>query len=213
MSPVFDLISRLRVIPAIVIEDAAKATPLAEAMLAGGLPIAEVTLRTPAALDSIRIMAGNPTLCVGAGTVTTPDQAREAIYAGAAFIVTPGLDEPIIRLCQEQNVPVIPGAVTPTEIMRAQNCGLWLVKFFPSHAFGGLQAIQALAGPFPNMRFLPTGGITLENLRTYLSHPSVLACGGTWMAKAEWIREGKFNFIEQACAQTVGQQLSATVGQ
>lgn len=202
MFPALEWISRLRVVPAIVIDDAAGALPLAEALLAGGLPIAEVTLRTPAAVDSIRIMSGSPGLCVGAGTVTTPDQAREAIDAGASFIVTPGLDETIIRFCQDRSVPIIPGAVTPTEIMRAQNCGLSLVKFFPCHAFGGLPAIQVLAGPFPEMRFLPTGGINLENLRTYLSHPSVTACGGTWMARAEWIRERKFNFIEQACAQT-----------
>lgn len=202
MFPALEWIARLRVVPAIVMDDAASALPLAEAMLAGGLPIAEVTLRTPAAIDAIRILAGSPGVCVGAGTVTTPDQAREAIDAGASFIVTPGLDEAIIGFCQGRNVPIIPGAVTPTEIMRAQNCGLSLVKFFPCNAFGGLPAIQALAGPFPNMQFLPTGGISLENLRTYLSHPSVTACGGTWMARAEWIREGKFNFIEQACAQT-----------
>lgn len=197
-----EIIARARVVPAIVLDDPAKALPLASAMHSGGMPLAEVTLRTGSALAAIREMSRLSGLCVGAGTVTSVSQADQAIEAGAAFIVTPGLDDSVIRRCQERNVPVIPGAVTPTEIMRAMNLGIGLVKFFPCHAFGGLAAIQALAGPFPGMRFLPTGGISPENLRGFLSHPNVTACGGTWMVKKEWLAESKFSLIEQACEQT-----------
>ncbi len=202
MNTTLDIITRLRVVPALVIDDAKLAAPLGHAMSAGGLPIAEVTLRTPAALESLRAMAQVSGLCVGAGTVTTVAQAGEAIDAGATFVVTPGLDEDLVRFCQQRGVPIIPGAVTPTEIMRAQNLGLGLVKFFPCNAFGGLPAIQALSGPFPEMKFLPTGGINLENIATYLAQSAVLACGGTWMVKREWITAGRLGMIEDACRQT-----------
>lgn len=196
-------IARLQVVPAVVIDDVASAAPLAEAMIRGGLPCVEVTLRTPAALEAIRVLSRMENLSVGAGTVVSLAQLDQALAAGARYIVTPGLDPSIVRACQDKDVAVFPGAVTPTEIMQAASLGLPAVKFFPSHVYGGLSGIEALSGPFPEMKFLPTGGINLTNLATFLSHPNVLACGGTWMAKREWIRDGKFDQIENACRETV----------
>lgn len=198
-----EIISSLRVVPAVVMDDAAQAVQLGHALRRGGLPCVEVTLRTPAALDAIRALSQIDGLLVGAGTVTTTEQLQQAIDAGARFIVTPGLDDDLVRRCQQQNLPIIPGAVTPTEIMRAQNLGLRLVKFFPSSIYGGLPAIEALSGPFPDMRFLPTGGIHLANLATFLGSAVVTACGGTWMAKRESIRASDFPEIERACRATM----------
>ncbi|HYF35232.1 MAG TPA: bifunctional 4-hydroxy-2-oxoglutarate aldolase/2-dehydro-3-deoxy-phosphogluconate aldolase [Prosthecobacter sp.] len=192
-----------RIVPAVIIDDASTAAPLADAMVAGGLPVIEVTLRTPDSLRALEELAAREDMIVGAGTVTSLTQLDAARRAGARFIVTPGLDDPIIRHCRQRDLLVIPGAVTPTEIMRAQNLGLSTVKFFPCHAFGGLTTIEALAGPFPSMTFLPTGGIHLENLQSFLRHPSVFACGGTWMARREWIQGGKWDAVTQACRQTV----------
>lgn len=203
-------IARLRVVPAVVIDDVNDAEPMAEAMVRGGLPVVEVTLRTPHALESIRMLSRWEGLLVGAGTVTSLAQLDLALSAGARFVVTPGLDTEIVKACQGKNVEIFPGAVTPTEIMQAMNLGLPAVKFFPSNIYGGLPAIEALSGPFPTMKFMPTGGVSLGNLATFLSHPNVLACGGTWMAKREWIREGKFDLIEQACRETM--QLVAASG-
>lgn len=195
--------AQLRVVPALVVDDPGAAVPLGEAMVRGGLPCAEVTLRTAASLEVLRGMAGVEGLLVGAGTVVSVPQAEEAIAAGAQFVVTPGLDDEVVRHCQEAGVPVIPGAVTPTEILRAMKLGLGIVKFFPCHAFGGLPTIEALAGPFPTMRFLPTGGINPTNMNRFLANPSVVACGGTWMARREWIRAGDWVHIEAACRETM----------
>lgn len=196
-------IARLRVVPAVVIDDVNTAEPMAEAMVRGGLPVVEVTLRTPFALEVIRTLSRVEGLLVGAGTVVSLQQLDQALSAGAQFVVTPGLDADIVQMCQGKDVPIFPGAVTPTEIMQALNLGLPAVKFFPSNIYGGLPAIEALSGPFPSMKFMPTGGVSLANLATFLSHPSVLACGGTWMAKREWIREGQFDAIENACRETM----------
>ncbi|HEY1052349.1 MAG TPA: bifunctional 4-hydroxy-2-oxoglutarate aldolase/2-dehydro-3-deoxy-phosphogluconate aldolase [Prosthecobacter sp.] len=195
--------AQLRVVPAVVIDDVSAAEPMAEAMVRGGLPVVEVTLRTPHALESIRMLSRVEGLLVGAGTVTSLEQLGQALSAGARFVVTPGLDPEIVKACQGKNVEIFPGAVTPTEIMQAMNLGLPAVKFFPSNVYGGLAAIEALSGPFPAMKFMPTGGVNLANLAAFLSHPNVLACGGTWMAKREWIREGKFDEIENACRETI----------
>ena len=173
------------------------------AMKHGGLPCIEVTLRTPAALEAIRTLSKIEGMLVGAGTVTNAEQLQQAIDAGAKFIVTPGLDDDLIRRCQDKELLIIPGAVTPTEIMRAQNLGLKLVKFFPSNIYGGLPAIEALSGPFPEMRFLPTGGINFTNLATFLGSAIVTACGGTWMAKRESIRTSNFPEIERSCRATM----------
>lgn len=196
-------ITSLRVVPAVVIDDASQASMLGLAMKHGGLPCIEVTLRTPAALDAIRTLSKIEGMLVGAGTVTNAEQLQQSIDAGAKFIVTPGLDDDLIRRCQDKDLLIIPGAVTPTEIMRAQNLGLKLVKFFPSNIYGGLPAIEALSGPFPEMRFLPTGGINFTNLATFLGSAIVTACGGTWMAKRESIRTGNFPEIERSCRATM----------
>lgn len=196
-------IAELRVVPAVVIDDVAHAVPMAEAMLRGGLPCVEVTLRTPGALEAIRTLSHVEGLVVGAGTVVSMMQLEQALSAGAQFVVTPGLDAEIVRHCVQKGITILPGAVTPTEIMQAINLGLRAVKFFPSHVYGGLAGIEALSGPFPDMKFLPTGGINLTNLASFLKHPNVLSCGGTWMARREWIREGKFDEIENACRETM----------
>jgi 2-dehydro-3-deoxyphosphogluconate aldolase/(4S)-4-hydroxy-2-oxoglutarate aldolase len=196
-------ITSLRVVPAVVIDDASQASMLGLAMKHGGLPCIEVTLRTPAALEAIRTLSRIEGMLVGAGTVTNAEQLQQAIDAGAQFIVTPGLDDDLIRRCQDKDLLIITGAVTPTEIMRAQNLGLKLVKFFPSNIYGGLPAIEALSGPFPDMRFLPTGGINFTNLATFLGSSIVTACGGTWMAKRESIRTSNFPEIERSCRATM----------
>lgn len=197
------IIAGLRVVPAVVIDDVAQAVPMAQAMLRGGLPCVEVTLRTPGALESIRTLSHVEGVLVGAGTVVSMMQLEQALSAGAQFVVTPGLDDEIVRHCQQKNILILPGAVTPTEIMRAMGLSIPAVKFFPSNVYGGHAAIEALSGPFPDMKFLPTGGVNLANLSTFLKHPNVLACGGTWMAKREWIREGRFDDIENACRETM----------
>jgi 2-dehydro-3-deoxyphosphogluconate aldolase/(4S)-4-hydroxy-2-oxoglutarate aldolase len=196
-------LAKYRIVPAIVIDDGEKAMALGDAMVGGGLPVVEVTLRTHDSLRAIEALSSRGDMVVGAGTVTNLTQLDAARRAGAQFVVTPGLDEPIIRHCRRRDMLVIPGAVTPTEILHAQNLGVSLVKFFPCHAFGGLATIEALAGPFPSMNFLPTGGISLDNLPTFLQHKSVFACGGTWMAKREWIQAANWDAVTQACRQTV----------
>jgi 2-dehydro-3-deoxyphosphogluconate aldolase / (4S)-4-hydroxy-2-oxoglutarate aldolase len=190
------------VVPALVLDDVAQALPLARAMQAGGFVHAEVTLRTPAALECLRIMAGESSMVVGAGTVCNIEQAKQAQAAGATYIVSPGLDAGLVRWCQDADLPIIPGAVTPTEIMQAQELGLRVVKFFPCHIYGGLAAIGVLRGPFPAMEFLTTGGISFEDLPLYLSQPGVIACGGTWVAKREWLLAGDYESVTRSCAAT-----------
>ncbi|QIF01340.1 bifunctional 4-hydroxy-2-oxoglutarate aldolase/2-dehydro-3-deoxy-phosphogluconate aldolase [Roseimicrobium sp. ORNL1] len=198
-------IEQLGVVPAIILENVSHAEPLANALLDGGLPCAEVTLRTPAALEILKRMAAfaKEGLLVGAGTVLTPAQADEAIAAGAQFIVTPGIDAELVRHCQARQVLIIPGATTATEVMLAANLGLECVKFFPAEASGGIKMLKALHGPFPNMRFMPTGGITLETFPEYLPFKPVVGVGGTWMVKKEWISTERFDIIADACEATM----------
>lgn len=170
------------VIPVIVIDDAAHARPLAEALVAGGLPTLEVTLRTPAALDAIREMAGVEGAVVGAGTVTSQRQLADALNAGAKFIVSPGLTEPLAKAASRAEVPFLPGVATAGDIMRGLDLGLTHFKFFPAVAAGGLPALKALAAPFGQVRFCPTGGIDADNAAKWLAHPSVLCVGGSWVA-------------------------------
>ena len=203
MSSVLEIISRFAVVPAIVLDDPSRAAPLADALVNGGLPVAEVTLRTPDALEVISIMAQDSVLLVGAGTVLNKAQAQQAIDAGARFIVSPGISVELVQFCQEKKVPIIPGAVTASEIMLAANLGLDCVKFFPCEASGGLPMLKALHGPFPKMRFMPTGGINVETLPRYLKFSPVLAAGGTWMVRSEWLRDGNFDLVEEACQQTM----------
>lgn len=195
-SPVEALMRRAAVMPILTIDDAASAVPLARALLAGGLPVMEVTLRTPAALDAIRRIAGEvPEAELGAGTVLTPADFEAALEAGAAFIVTPGLTERLIRAMAGAEVPLLPGVATASEVMRALDAGLDHLKFFPAEAAGGATAIAALAGPFPQARFCPTGGINAQNAPSYFALPNVLCVGGAWVAPREAIRDADWGRV------------------
>ncbi len=187
---------QIGIIPVVVLDDAKDAKPLGEALVKGGLPAAEVTFRTDAAEESIRIMSKVEGLLVGAGTVLTIEQAKRAVDAGAKFIVSPGLNPDVVKWCIDENVPVTPGVQTPTEIEKALSLGLTTVKFFPAEPAGGLKMIKAVAAPYTMMSFMPTGGINADNIREYLSYDRIVACGGTWMIKKELIKEGKFDEIE-----------------
>lgn len=203
MHEVLGQIEKLAVVPTVVLSDADHSEPLAEALIDGGLPCVEVTLRTSVSLEVLRRMAAlKEPFLVGAGTVLNVAQADEAIAAGARYLVSPGMDEELIRHCQEKQVPIIPGACTPTEVMQALRLGLGCVKFFPSSAYGGLPVIKALHGPFPQMRFLPTGGVTRESLGEYLGFKPVLAVGGTWMVRKEWLDKERYDIIADACRVT-----------
>jgi 2-dehydro-3-deoxyphosphogluconate aldolase/(4S)-4-hydroxy-2-oxoglutarate aldolase len=198
-------LGRLRVVPVIVIDDAADAVPLGRALAEGGIPCAEITFRTAAAEDAIRRMASElPDVLVGAGTVLSPEQAARAMAAGAQFIVAPGFNRRVVDFCLERGVPVYPGVSTPTEIEAALEAGLRVLKFFPAEPLGGLPYLKAVAAPYAGVGFMPTGGITPRNLGDYLAFPRVVACGGSWMAPAEWISAGAFDRIRDetraACA-------------
>jgi 2-dehydro-3-deoxyphosphogluconate aldolase / (4S)-4-hydroxy-2-oxoglutarate aldolase len=193
VTDVRDAVLAGRVLPVVVLTESDSAAPLGEAILEGGLRCAEVTFRTPAAAAAIRAMsAGNPDLIVGAGTVLTVEQVDLALDAGARFVVSPGFGPAVVRRCQERQIPVFPGATTATEVQMALDAGLDTVKFFPAEAAGGVRMIEALAAPFPAVRFVPTGGIGPDNMARYLAIPSVVAVGGTWMvapalvAAADW---------------------------
>jgi 2-dehydro-3-deoxyphosphogluconate aldolase/(4S)-4-hydroxy-2-oxoglutarate aldolase len=197
-SSIFDKFHAIGIIPVLEIDSAARAVPLAEALATGGLPIAEVTLRTDTALQSIRSIARDvPNVIVGAGTVINQDQAQAARDAGAQFLVSPGMAEDVVIWATDNQIPILAGAVTPTEIMRGLNLGLTLLKFFPSETLGGLKAIKAISDPFPQVRFIPTGGIRLENVAEYLQMEKIHAVGGSWMAKRAMIAEGKFDEIQR----------------
>jgi len=192
-----ETLTGLGIVPVVSIPSAGHAVALADALTRGGLPAIEVTFRTDAAAASItRIRAEFPGMLVGAGTVLDPDTARTAIDAGAQFVVTPGFNPRVVDVLLERGMPVVPGASTPTEIEMALNAGLRMVKFFPAEASGGVAYLKAVSAPYAGVRFMPTGGITLANLRDYLALPSVAACGGTWLATAELIAAGDFDRIE-----------------
>lgn len=196
-------IEEMGIVPVVVIEDAKQALPLAEALCAGGLPCAEVTFRTAAARDAIREMKKKENMLVGAGTVLTTDQVDEAVDAGAEFIVSPGFNRKVVRHCQEKGVPVIPGVCTPTEMEMALEEGLEVVKFFPAEAAGGIAMIKAMSAPYGSVRFMPTGGITMENLADYLSCNKVIACGGSFMVNKKLIAENQFEKIEELTREAV----------
>jgi 2-dehydro-3-deoxyphosphogluconate aldolase / (4S)-4-hydroxy-2-oxoglutarate aldolase len=198
----FDRFYKIGVIPVLEIDSAHRAKPLAEALLAGDLPVAEVTLRTDAALESIRLIAREVTgVTVGAGTVLNLDQAKAARDAGAQFLVSPGIVEEVVVWAQEHQTPILVGAVTPTEMIRAFNMGLSLLKFFPAEIIGGIKAINAISDPFPQLSFIPTGGIRLENITEYLQMKKIHAVGGSWMAKRAIIADGKFDKITRMARQ------------
>jgi len=195
---IFDRFYTTGVIPVLEIDDSENALPLAEALQAGGLPIAEITLRTDAAFESIRHIArGRPEVLVGAGSVIKREQAQAAVEAGAVFIVTPGMIEEVVLWAREQHVPILAGAVTPTEMIKGLNLGLDVLKFFPSETMGGLKAIKSMSDPFPGLRFIPTGGIRLENAAEYLRAPKIHAVGGSWMAKRAMIAAKNFDEIRR----------------
>jgi 2-dehydro-3-deoxyphosphogluconate aldolase/(4S)-4-hydroxy-2-oxoglutarate aldolase len=196
MHEVFDQLSRWRVLPIVVMDSAAHADGLGDALVAGGLPVAEVTFRTDAAEDSIRRLAKRGDLLVGAGTVLTKEQADRAIDAGAAFIVAPGTNPPVIYHCLLRSVPIVPGVATPTDIDLAMSFGLTTVKFFPAENLGGTATLKAYAGPYADVTFLPTGGITPEKLPGYLQLPFVLACGGSWIAPRKALANRAFATIQ-----------------
>ena len=183
-------ISRIGVVPVIKLDDPSDAVPLAEALKAGGIPVAEVTFRTGAAEESIRRIANESEgTLVGAGTVLTEDQVKRAHAAGAQFIVSPGFDQGVVEKSLELGLPVLPGCATPTEIMAALKLGLTAVKFFPASVYGGLQGIKALSAAFPGLMFVPTGGIGPKNLAEYLGFKPILACGGSWMVDVKNLPE------------------------
>ncbi len=196
MENMIEEFQKLGVVPVVVLEDEKNALPLAEALVKGGLPCAEVTFRTEAAAESIRLMSEKyPEMLVGAGTVLTTQQVDLAVEAGARFIVSPGFDPEIVDYCLEKNIPVFPGCVTPSEVAQAVKRGLKVVKFFPAEQAGGIAMIKAMAAPYHNIRFMPTGGINPANLKDYLSCDKILCCGGSWMVKGDMIRNGEFEKI------------------
>jgi 2-dehydro-3-deoxyphosphogluconate aldolase / (4S)-4-hydroxy-2-oxoglutarate aldolase len=189
------------VIPVLVIEDRAHAAPLAQALVAGGLPALEVTLRTPAALDVIRAMAEVPGGRVGAGTLLTPTDVKAAKAAGATFGVSPGATERIIAACEEEGLPLLPGAVTATEVMTLLERGFTMLKFFPAETSGGAAAIKALGAPIPQVSFCPTGGVSLKNARDYLSLSNIVCVGGSWVAPKEAMARGDWAAITALAAE------------
>ena len=196
-----------RIIPVIVIDDAGHAVDLAHALAEGGIPCAEVTLRTPAGLDAIRAMAAVPGFTVGAGTVVSPDQVDAVAAAGAAFVVSPGLDLEIVAACRAIGLGVLPGVATASEAMAALRAGIDVVKFFPADRLGGLGTIRALAAPLPQLGFVPSGGVTRESLAEYLADPAVPAVSGSWMAPRALINNRDFAEIRRLAADS-----SAAIG-
>lgn len=193
MSDIENRLRDLKVVPVIVIDDPESALPLADALAEGGIPCAEITFRTDAAVESLRrIAAERPEVLAGAGTVLTPVQATQAREAGARFIVSPGFNPAVVDDCLAHDVPVFPGVCTPTEIEMALGKGLRVLKFFPAEPIGGLPYLKAIATPYAGVEFIPTGGITAQHLGAYLAFEPVIACGGSWMASAAWIRAGEF---------------------
>ncbi len=198
-----DLLAGHRVVPVVVLDDPARADELGAALVAGGLPIAEATFRTPQAAAVLRRLAGRGDLVVGAGTVLSAEQVDLAHGAGAGFVVSPGLSAEVVRRAQALDLPVIPGVSTASEIMAALDLGLDTVKFFPAEAAGGLRSIKALAAAFPQVRFVPTGGITAQSAPTYLAHASVVAVGGSWMVAPDLLAAGRWDEVTALCATTV----------
>lgn len=203
MTTVLETLARHRVVPVVVADDVDVAGPLAEALTSGGLPLAEVTFRTPSAEEVLRRMAASPTMVVGAGTVLTPAQVERAVDAGAQFIVSPGLSRAVVERAIQLEIPVIPGVATPSDLMLAGELGLSLVKFFPAATLGGPAALKALAAPFAHMRFVPTGGITSATLSDYLALSVVAAVGGTWITPPTLLAQERLSDIEQLAAQAV----------
>ncbi|GAA4295912.1 hypothetical protein GCM10023142_34130 [Anaerocolumna aminovalerica] len=208
MNEVLQQIKKIGIVPVVKLDRAEDAAPLAQALCDGGLPCAEVTFRTDAAEEAIRIMTTKfPNMLVGAGTVLNTEQVDRAINAGAKFIVSPGLNPKTVKYCQEKGIPVTPGTANPSDVETAIELGLDVVKFFPAEAAGGLDMIKSMAGPFVNMQFMPTGGINAKNLTTYLDFNKIIACGGSWMVKDDLIKAGEFDKIRDLTREAVNNML------
>ena len=198
MKTIEETFAELKVVPVVVLNNVKDAAPLAKALVEGGLPCAEVTFRTDAAAESIRIMTeAYPDMLVGAGTVLTTEQVDRAVEAGAKFIVSPGFDPEIVDYCIEKNIPVFPGCISPSEVAQAVKRGLKVVKFFPAEQAGGLTMIKAMAAPYNMLKFMPTGGINTKNLKEYLACDKILCCGGSWMVKGDMVEAGEFDKIQK----------------
>ena len=192
MSDVMQRINELKLVPVVVLDDAKDAAPLAEALIEGGLPCAEVTFRTTAAADSIKAMSKYSELCLGAGTVLSVDQVKAAVDCGARYIVTPGFNPKVVGYCVENKIPITPGVCTPTQVEMGLEFGIEVLKFFPAEAYGGLKTLKAICAPYNMVKFIPTGGIGPENVCNYLAFDKVFACGGSWMVKKELVAAGEF---------------------
>lgn len=195
MNEILQQFEEMRVVPVVAIQKAEDATPLADALIEGGLPCAEITFRTAAALEAMRAIGQRDDILLGAGTVLKVDQVKAAVDVGARFMVSPGFNPKVVGYCVENNITVVPGICTPSDIEAALDFDLEVLKFFPAEAFGGLKTLKAMSGPYTTVKFAPTGGINPANLLEYLQFPKVLACGGTWIAKSALISEGKFDEI------------------
>lgn len=195
---IYEKIRELKIIPVATINNKNDAVPLGKALIEAGLPVIEVTFRTEAAAEAIKILTKElPNLFVGAGTVLKVEQVKQAVNVGALFIVTPGFNPKVVDYCIEQNIPIIPGVNTPTMVEWALDRGLKVVKFFPADLSGGPKMLRNLAGPYPEMKYLPTGGINNDSLNKYLELTNVIACGGSWIVRKDLISKGKFEEIKK----------------
>jgi 2-dehydro-3-deoxyphosphogluconate aldolase/(4S)-4-hydroxy-2-oxoglutarate aldolase len=212
MHQVLEDLRKIGIIPVIKIDDAEKAVPLAKALIAGGIPCAEITFRTAQGEEAIRrIKQSVPEILLGAGTVLTEDQVDKAVKAGAAFIISPGFNPKIVSYCIEKNIPITPGCSSPTDIEQALSLGLEAVKFFPAEQAGGLEFIKAVAAPYSSMMFIPTGGINSQNIAKYTAYEKILACGGSWMVNHDLINAGDFDRISPLCREAVLSMLDLSV--
>ena len=204
MNAILEQMQGFGIIPVVVINDVKDAEPLAKALCDGGLPCAEVTFRTDAAEESIRIMAEKfPEMLIGAGTVLTTEQVDRAVAAGAKFIVSPGLNPRIVKYCVEKGIVITPGTTNPSDVEQAIENGLEVVKFFPAEPAGGLKMIKAMAAPYVGMKFMPTGGINPNNVRDYLAYDRIIACGGSWMVDGKLVNAGEFDKITELVKEAV----------
>lgn len=213
MSDIFERIGEYGIVPLVTLDDPNDAVPLARALVEGGIPIAEVTFRTAAGGESIKRMAKEvPEIIVGSGTVHTVDQAKETVDNGGKFVITPGFNAKVVEWCVNNNVPVCPGTVVPSDIEEAMNYGLKVVKFFPAEAYGGINTIKNLAAPFSGIKFVPTGGVGLHNLRDYLDLPNVAAVGGSFVPPAKMVKEKDWDGIVKTCKEINNKVFDFTVG-
>ena len=204
MNTVLEQISKIGIVPVVKLDEAKHAKSLAKALCVGGLPCAEITFRTSAAEESIKIMSDEfPDMLVGAGTVLTTEQVDKAINAGAKFIVSPGLNPAVVKYCVDRNIPVTPGCANPSDIEIAISLGLDVVKFFPSEAAGGLPMIKAMSAPYTGIKFMPTGGVNASNINKYLAFSKIIACGGSWMVSDSLIKEERFDEITRLTKEAV----------